>query len=256
MFYGAILMKKLIGYIGLAAILAMCSSSRGWADTFDPLDAFKTNLADGFLKPFAADLGGLIGGADFSSGRTVGFPGFDVGAVGMIQAKPDKDNLILKNAKVKAFGLGLLQGSVALPFLGADLAVRGVNYSNLSIIGGGIRYPLFRSGTLTKFIPDVSVSAFYDAVDFKYFTGRHLSADVAASFDLPFIKPFAGIGYDRTRVEITGVSADFNGMDAIVAKPRYTVGARIVPFPFLYVFGAYTLLHSQHGFNFGAGARF
>lgn len=241
---------------GLAVMFAVLFSAGVRGETFDPLDKFKANLADGVLKPFAADLGGLIGGADFSSGRTVGFPGFDVGAVGMIQTRPDKDNVILKAAKVKAFGLGLLQGSVALPLLGSDLAVRGVNYSNISIIGGGVRVPIFRSGTLTKFIPDVSVSAFYDAVKFDYFTARHVSADIAASFDLPFIKPFAGVGYDRTKVEIKGVSAEFDGMDAIAAKPRYTAGARLVPFPFLYVFGAYTLLHGQHGFNFGAGARF
>jgi len=240
----------------LAAMLATSLSAGAQAETFGPLDEFKANLSEGLIKPFAADLGGLIGGADFSSGRTLGFPGFDVGAVGMVQAKPGKDNLILRNAKVKTFGLGLLQGSVALPFLGADLAVRGVNYSNISIIGGGVRCPIFRSGTLTAFIPDVSVSAFYDAVDFDYFTARHLSADLTASFDLPFIKPFAGVGYDRTKVAIKGVSAEFDGMDAIVAKPRYTAGARIVPFPFLYVFGAYTLLHGQHGFNFGAGAKF
>ena len=241
---------------GLAVMLAVLLSAGVRAETFDPLDKFKTNLADGVLKPFAADLGGLIGGADFSSGRTAGFPGFDVGAVGMIQAKPDKNNVILNAANVKAFGLGMLQGSVGLPLLGTDLVVRGVTYSNISIIGGGLRCPIFRSGTLTKFIPDVSVSAFYDAVEFDYFTGRHLSADLAASFDLPFIKPFAGIGYDRTRVEIKGVSAVFDGVDAIVSKPRYTAGARLVPFPFLYVFGAYTLLHGRHGFNFGAGARF
>ena len=241
---------------GLAALLAVVLSAGLRADTFDPLDKFRANLADGVVKPFAADLGGLIGGADFSSGRTVGFPGFDVGAVGMVQAKPDKDNVILRAAKVKAFGLGLLQGSVGLPFVGADLVVRGVNYSNISIVGGGVRVPIFRSGTLTKFMPDVSVSAFYDAVKFDYFTARHLSADLAASLDLPFIKPFAGVGYDRTKVEIKGVSAEFNGVDAIVSKPRYTAGVRIVPFPFLYVFGAYTLLHDQHGINFGAGARF
>jgi len=249
-------MKKLTGCVGLAAMLALALSSGLCADTFDPLDAFKTNLADGYVKPFAADLGGLIGGADFSSGRTVGFPGFDVGAVGMVQTLPDSDNRILRNAKVKAFGLGLVQGSVALPFLGADVALRGVKYSKLSVAGAGLRYPLLRSGTLTKFIPDVSVSAFYDAVDFKYFTATHVSADLAASFDLPFIKPFAGAGYDRTRVEIKGVSPVFDGTHAIASKPRYTAGARIVPFPFLYVFGAYTLLHGQHGFNFGAGAKF
>jgi hypothetical protein len=247
---------KRIGSICLAAMLAASFPGGLFADTFDPLDNFKENIADSLVKPFAADLGGLIGGADFSSGRTIGFPGFDIGAVGMTQTRPGRDNVLLRTGKVKAFGLGMLQGSVALPFLDTDVVLRGVSYSNFSVIGGGLRRSIFRSGTLTKFIPDVSVSAFFDAVNFKYFTGRHLSADLAASFDLPFIKPFVGMGYDRTRVEIKGVSAALDGMDAITSRPRYTAGARIVPFPFLYVFGAYTVLHERHGFNFGAGARF
>jgi hypothetical protein len=248
-------MKK-IRYIGLAAMIGASFPGGLFADTFNPLDEFKANIADGLVKPFAADLGGLIGGADFSSGRTVGFPGFDIGAVGMTQTRPGRDNLLFKNDKIKAFGLGMLQGSVALPFMDTDVVLRGVSYSNFSIIGGGLRHSLFRSGTLTKFLPDVSVSAFIDSVNFKYFTGRHLSADLAASFDLPFIKPFIGAGYDRTKVEIKGVSAALDGMDAITSRPRYTAGARIVPFPFLYVFGAYTVLHERHGFNFGAGAKF
>gem|GEM_PF-640187 len=246
-------MKNAVSAVFLCVTLL---ASGAMASTFDPLDKFKTNLDDGFVKPFAADLGGLLGGADFSSGRTIGFPGFDVGGVGMVQNLPGKDNRILRNAKVKAFGLGLLQGAAALPFLDADLVVRGASYSNLTVVGGGLRYSLLRGGSLTKFVPDVSVSAFCDMVNYDYFTARHLSADLAASFDLPFFKPFAGIGYDRTLVEIKGVSAAFDGMDAIAAEPRYTAGARLVPFPFLYVFGAYTLLHDRNGFNFGAGARF
>ncbi|HOW89757.1 MAG TPA: hypothetical protein PL037_05705 [Elusimicrobiales bacterium] len=247
---------KHLRYAAFSVSVVIACSGGLFAETFDPLDKFKTNVADGLVKPFAADLGGIIGGADFSSGRTIGFPGFDVGAVGMVQTKPGKDNLILRNANVKGFGLGLLQASVALPFLDTDISVRGVSYSGFTLAGGGLRHSILRSGPFTKFIPDVSAAVFFDTVNYKYFTARHLSADLSASFDLPLIKPFIGAGYDRTRVAIKGVSAALDGMDAIASKPRYSAGARIVPFPFLYVFGAYTVLHGRNGFNFGAGARF
>ena len=101
-------MKK-IQHIVFATIAMSFFFGDLYAETFGPLDDFKVNVADSLVKPFAADLGGLIGGADFSSGRTLGFPGLDIGAVGMVQNRPGRDNLILRNAKVKEFGLGMLQ---------------------------------------------------------------------------------------------------------------------------------------------------
>ena len=256
-------MKKLSVFAVLAAVLTVSFTSGLWAT---PFDDFKKQIigdtkaqAGTELKPFAKDLGGLIGGADFNSGRSLSFPGFDVGLTGTVQSKPSSDDVLLKNAKVNSFGVPMLQGAVALPIIGTDVMVRGITYSGFSVIGGGLRYPIFKSGTLTKFIPDISASAFYDSINFKYFTGTHMSADVAASYDLPIIKPFAGIGYDRTKLKVTGVSTGptgLNGIDATSSKLRYTIGAKIIPFPLLYVFGAYTILHSETGFNVGAGVRF
>lgn len=249
-------MKKTSIAIVFAALAAVSFTNGAWATPFDDFKAEIQALGKTYIEPFAADLGGLIGGADFNSGRAVGFPGFDAGFAGMVQTKPDDSNKILKNAGVDAFGIGLLQGSVGLPVIGADAALRGVTYSGFSIIGGGVRYPVFKSGTVAMFIPDVSVSVFYDAINFKYFTGSHISLDAAASFNIPVIKPFAGVGYDKTTVEVKGVSTLLNGVSAGVSKPRFTVGAKLIPFPFLYVYGAYSLLHGNTGVNFGLGARF
>lgn len=249
-------MKKISMMAVFAVLMTAVLNGGVRAATFDD---FKTEIqAAGrtALKPFVTDVGGLIGGADFSTGKTAGFPGFDVGFTGMVQSKPGSGNVILKNADVNAFGIGLLQASAGLPVVGADVVLRGITYSDFSLVGGGVRYPLLKSGTLAVFIPDVSVSAFYDSIDYKYFTGRHMSMNAAASFNLPVIKPYAGIGYDNTKMKIKGVNAALNGVDASVSKPRFTLGARVVPFPFLYVFGAYTSLHGVNGYNFGFGASF
>lgn len=222
----------------------------------DPFADFKQEAQDSFIKPFAKDLGGLIGGSDFSSGRTAGFPGFDIGLSAVVQSKPSDSNRILRNANVKAFGLPLLQASVGLPVVGADIAVRGMSYSSLSVIGGGLRYPLLKSGTVAKFIPDVAVAAFYDVINYTYFKGSHISCDVSASFDLPVIKPFAGIGYDRTKIEVQGVSAALNGASATATGARYTLGLKVTPFPMTYVFGAYSVLHGAAGYQAGFGVKF
>lgn len=225
----------------------------------DPFSDFKTQIqAQGkaLLTPFAEDFGGLIGGSDFNSGRALGFPGFDVGLAMTVQSKPGAGNLLLKNAGVEAFGLPLLQGSVGLPVIGADITLRGISVSGLSVIGGGLRYPIYKSSALTMFIPDVSVSAFYDVIDYTYFKGSHLSFDVAASFNIPIVKPFVGVGLDNTSMEIQGVDATLNGVKADISKTRYTVGVKFSPLPLLYIYGAYSSLHGQGGYNAGLGARF
>ncbi|OGS11409.1 MAG: hypothetical protein A2285_07775 [Elusimicrobia bacterium RIFOXYA12_FULL_57_11] len=252
-------MRKILKIFVLSALAAGIFSGSASADPFSDFDTYIGNsaaAAKGMLTPFAEDFGGLIGGADFNSGRALGFPGFDVGVAFTVQAKPNKNNLLLKNADVKAFGIPLLQASVGLPVAGADIALRGLTLSGLSIIGGGVRCPVLKSGALTKFIPDVSVSAFYDVISYDYFEGSHMSVDVAASFDIPVIKPFVGVGLDRTTLEIKGVSAAVNGVDAAISKPRYTMGVKFSPLPLVYVYGAYSVLHGQAGYQGGLGARF
>ena len=242
-------MKKLMLSICFLPLLAAGAKA-------DPFSDFKKITSDSYIKPFAADLGGLIGANDFNSGRAIGFPGFEAGIDAAIQAKPSNDNRILRNAKVNAFGLPMAHAGVALPLVGADVMLRGVSYSGFSVIGGGLRYPLLKSGTITKFIPDISVSAYYDVISFDYFKGTHMSFDAAASFDIPVIKPYVGVGLDRTKVEVKGVSAALNGTSGTISKPRYTLGVRFSPVPLLYVYGAYNILHGQTGYSAGAGLKF
>lgn len=245
-------MKKIILSICLFPLLAAGAKA-------DPFSDFKKIASDSVIKPFATDLGGLIGAADFNSGRSIGFPGFEAGIDAAIQAKPSSENRILRDAGVNAFGLPMAHIGAALPFVGADVMARGVAYSGFSIIGGGLRVPVLKSGTLTKFIPDVTVSAYYDAINYTYFKGSHMSLDAAASFDIPVIKPFVGVGLDRTKLEVKGLSgatAALNGASGTISKPRYTVGVRLSPMPLLYVYGAYNILHGQAGYSLGAGLKF
>jgi hypothetical protein len=255
-------MNKILKVMSCAALVAGVFAVSAKADSFSDFDNYIGSTraqAKSLLTPFAMDFGGLIGGADFNSGRALGFPGFDVGLAATVQAKPSSGNTILKNSGVDAFGLPMVQASVGLPLIGADVALRGMSVSGLSIIGGGVRYPVFKSSTLTKFIPDIAVSAFYDVINYDYFKGSHMSLDAVASLDIPIVKPFAGIGIDRTSMEVkglTGGAAVINGVDATISKPRYTLGVKFSPLPLVYIYGAYSSLHGQTGYQGGLGARF
>ena len=245
-------MKRSLKMMSILVLSLMVFTSGVWAD---PFEDFKTNVSSALLKPFVADLGGLIGGADFNSGRTLSFPGFEVGLATVIQFKPDSDNLVLKNAGVDAFGLPMVQVSAAIPTIGVDAAVRGLSVSGLGIVGAGLKYGVYKSG-IAKFIPDVSVSAFYDTIKYDYFKGNHYSFNVAASFDIPVIKPFIGLGYDKTTLEIKNVSVLLNGVEAKAGETRMTVGAKVTPFPFTYLYGAYSMLHGNTGAQLGLGIKF
>lgn len=207
------------------------------------------------LKPFALDLGGILGGASFHSGRSLGFPGFDVTVIGMTQFKPDRDNTILRNPGVKAFGLPMLQAEIGLPFR-TDVIVHGVTGQGARVFGGGLRCGVLRSGALVR-IPDLAVSAFADKVNQTFFSAEHYSLNAAASWNLPFIHPYAGIGYDLTRVKLGASNTPgLAGSSAWARGSRLTGGIDLSPLPLVHVFAAYTLRHGQGGADFGLGARF
>ncbi|MEA3307647.1 MAG: DUF6588 family protein [Elusimicrobiota bacterium] len=248
-------MKKSLKMMSIAVFSLIIFTNGAWADPFEDFKADLIARAGAQLKPFAKDLGGLIGGADFSSGRTLSFPGFEVGLNTVIQFKPDSDNLLLKDADVDAFGLPTVQVSAAIPTIGVDACVRGLSVSGLSIVGGGLKYGVYKSG-IAKFIPDVSVSAFYDTVKYDYFKGNHYSFDVAASFDIPVIKPYIGFGYDKTKLETKNIGSGLDGIEAKASGTRMSIGAKVTPFPFTYLYGAYSMLHGNTGAQMGLGIKF
>ena len=104
----------------------------------DPFADFQTRVQTEYVKPFALDLGGVLGGASAHTGRALGVPGFWAGAVAAVQFRPDKDDRVLRDAGVKAFGLPMLEVGVGLPFK-IDVIVHGVSGGGASIYGGGLR---------------------------------------------------------------------------------------------------------------------
>lgn len=222
----------------------------------DALDDFQARARANLIKPFALDLGGILGGASAHTGRSLGMPGFWAGAVGAVQMRPDKDNLILRDAGVKAFGLPMVEVGVGLP-LNFDIIVHGIRAYDASIYGGGVRYGLFRTGTVTTFLPNVSISAFGDKVNHKHFSASHGAVNAVATWNLPIVKPFFLAGADVTKVTVGSASTPgVSGLSETARGSRFSAGVDVHPFPFTSLRGAYTLRHGIPGFDFGIGAQF
>jgi opacity protein-like surface antigen len=219
-------------------------------------DDFKNTLQEQYMKPFARDIGGLIGGADFHTGKTAGFPGFDIALYGNVQTEPEPDNEILKQADVDVFGAPMLVATVGLPY-NFEVVARGAGYAGVTMIGGGLRWGIIQGKSL---LPDVKIGGFYDVLDHDVLKMQHLSASISASFDWPMITPYVGIGVDQTKLEtkvasVAGVTVN-PGAEVTVTEPRVTVGANLNILPLIYVFGGYSWMHGASAFQGGAGIKF
>lgn len=245
--------KKMV----FAAVFSLFAFSfAGEANALNVFSEFGSRVTQDSMKPFAKDLGGLLGSADFHSARTMGFPGFDIGVAGVFQTKPDTGNSILRDSGVDAFGLPIVQAEVGLP-KNFGVVLRSLPISDgAPVLGAGLRYSIFRH-TAAKLLPDLTVSAFYDTFSNDYMKFRHFSMDIAAGLDLPVLKPYVGLGFDSSRLESKVSNLDVASGDHVsVSEVRYTAGLNVTPWPFAYLFAAVSGSHGQTGFQGGAGVKF
>ena len=147
----------------------------------------------------------------------------------------------------------MIQAGAGLPF-STDVIVHGVGAYGVTVFGGGLRKSLYRTGLVTTFLPNVSVSAFGDKVNAGPFSASHGAFNAIATWNFPIVKPF---GYDITRVTVgssqtpglAGVSATANGM-------RLAGGVDLTPLPFFDLRLALLDLHGIAGGQLGLGFNF
>ena len=244
-------MKRLL--IISAALAALCAGPAAGADQYG---GFQQYADAGSMKPFCRDLGGILGSATFHGGRSLGFSGFDAGLRGGMLFSPDRNDRILRNKGVKAFGLPWVQAEIGMPFK-IDGFIRGISYQGLTIAGGGLRYGLLKISD-TPWAPQVLVSGVGHAVVHQYFSASHLGANLVASMGIPVFTPYLGVGLDRTRLVVRSSALDptLNGREFTTVESRLTAGMRLRPWPFFYVSLAGILSHGRPGAEGGLGVRF
>jgi len=232
--------------LGLAALLCCSAAS---ADQFGD---FANRVSGANLKPFALDLGGVLGAASAPTGKALGVPGFEAGVTAAMQSRADKDDHILRDGSVKQFGIPLVELAGGLPF-GIDLVGHGLKIGQTSVLGGGVRYGIIKPGVVTGFLPSLGVSAFGDRVTHQYFTATHFSANVSATWQLlPILHPFADVGLDSTHVSVrSSVTPGVTGMKATATGSRLSGGLEIAPLPLIRLRAAYVLMHGIPGAQAG-----
>ncbi|MCR4821174.1 MAG: hypothetical protein K5838_08650 [Elusimicrobiales bacterium] len=237
-------MKKFIAFFFFFLLIA-APAKAGYYDNFK--FAAKENI-----KPFARDLGSLLGTGTANTARSLGFSGFDLGLHAGAMLKPSKENAVLD--KDKAIGLGLVQLEIGMPYR-IDGFIRGNEYEGIAAVGGGLRYGLWNVSD-ENYKVNAAIVGMCNMVSAKSFYAVHWNATLVLSMNLPVLSPYISGGVDSTYLVAQAMEdASLSDSSVRTAMPRYAAGLR-AKFGLLYLSGEAAYTHGEMVLGAGAGVRF
>jgi hypothetical protein len=210
------------------------------------------------LKPFARDLGGLLGSGTNQTARVLGFGGFDISGRAVSQFEPSSRNGILK--KNKPFGFGWVQAEIGMVFR-IDGFIKAGSFSNMALAGGGLKYGLTQPQRKVQ----VMLVATGDMASHRFFYATHFASNLVISLNIPkaVFSPYFGVGMDYTNLTAQYVvdAANPSSLSALsghrvsVLEPRYTAGLKVTFLTYGYLSGGYTYTHGRSLVTAGLGLR-
>ncbi|MCK9583245.1 MAG: hypothetical protein M0Q46_06515 [Endomicrobiales bacterium] len=248
------MIKKLLVFQAVFFFIVACSFAANPFDQFNnALSGVPSSVAQKNLDNFAKDFGVLLGGGSYHQAKVLGFPGLDIG-IHVPIIKTSDENTIVKASNVDNMFLPILQAEIGLPAK-FDLIGRFVSYENSTLIGGGVRYGIIKSAL--PVVPNVSVQAIYTqfeaSVGVNKFKADDIGVNALASFDLPVITPYVGLGYNSINVipdsSITNLTSKVN----IV---RIEGGINLALLPATYLQLGANSVDGRIGYVLGLGAKF
>jgi hypothetical protein len=246
--------RQLVLLINLICVFLFLSQGR--ADEIS--NNFSAQISQPALDALAQDVGSVMGGGSFHQGKVLGFPlGFDVG-IHVPVVKLDNNNTILKDdsSSVQALWSQLEIGLPAkINFIG-----RYGKFYDGNTMGGGLKYGIIKS--MVPAVPSISVSVLYNKLEHDYFDMDTYSANAALSFDLPFIHPYIGLGYDHSLLKPTALA--FVGVPGNISRSlegeangyRAEAGINVSIIPFTYLTVGAGLANGNSMYHAGVGAKF
>ncbi|MBO7191357.1 MAG: hypothetical protein J6V32_04585 [Elusimicrobiaceae bacterium] len=206
------------------------------AAAFGHWDDFGSHVTANNVHAFTQDLGGLIGSGTYTTGRILGWGGFQIGPrAGMLfkmsKAKgttSDERNQTALGDRSDIGGLfsPWLQADIGMPFR-LDGFIRASSYDGLTIAGGGLRWGVTRPSEVLGSLQPMLVLAAHSA-SAQDFSATHYNASLVLSMKFKYFVPYVGGGVDYTTVNVgNGVgaqAADLRATREHASTPRATVG--------------------------------
>lgn len=210
--------------------LAVCLLCASGASARNIWDDFGANVTQHNVRAFTKDLGGLIGSGTYTTGRILGWGGFQIGPRGsmvfkMSQAQGDT----FAEKQKTALGDRDEVGEVFYPWLQADIGmpfridgfIRASSYQGLTIAGGGLRWGITRPNEmLGSFQPMLVVAA--HSASARDFSALHYNASLVLSMKFKYFVPYIGGGVDYTTLNINRADLD----ESLVGGREHAATAR------------------------------
>lgn len=219
-------MRKLI------VLLAMlCCAGSAFAN--DIWDDFSQHVSQNNVRAFTKDLGGLIGSGTYTTGRVLGWGGFQIGPRGSMIFKMSKGNGTTEQEKNHtALGDRDKVGAVFYPWLQADIGlpfridgfIRASSFQGMTIAGGGLRWGITQPNEMLGSLQPMLVIAAHSA-SARDFSASHYNASLVLSMKIKYFVPYIGGGVDYTTLHVNSVANTvMSGDNEYAATARGTVG--------------------------------
>ena len=219
-------MKKLIFLLILVSIAGSAFANNIWDD-------FSQNVSRDNVRAFTKDLGGLIGSGTYTTGRVLGWGGFQIGPRGSMIFKMSKANGSTEAEKNKtALGDRDKVGAVFYPWLQADIGlpfridgfIRASSFQGMTSAGGGLRWGITQPNEMLGSLQPMLVVAAHSA-SARDFSASHYNASLVLSMKIKYFVPYIGGGVDYTTLHINSVATTaLAGDNEYAATARATVG--------------------------------
>lgn len=209
-------MKKIILFLSLIS----CAFTLN-ARELD-FDDFSTYATAQNVRHFAKDVSGLLGSSSYTTGRILGWGGFQLSAHNVYMFRPNKKNTAFGRDDAGKF-MPLIQGEIGLPFR-LDSFIRATSWDGLTIAGGGLKWGIIKpTEILYSFQPMLVIMA-QNGVH-RDFSITQYSASLALSFKTPYVVPYIGGGVDYSKLTVESADdASLIGRREFVTTPKAVVG--------------------------------
>ncbi|WP_372518810.1 hypothetical protein [Candidatus Ruminimicrobiellum ovillum] len=191
-------MKKLLSVFAVLCFVSITVFAGPFAKFNDMLDYTTQEQAQKYLDNLASDLGNIMTGGSFSASAGLGLNGIDL----HLKVNYNKvSSEIFEAEEINELYVPMLTGAVALPGNINILAKYGY-MQDTNIYGAGLRYKIFEGKDLI--IPSVSIQGMYTLLKaddgINKVDGNNLGLGAVATFNIPIVTPYIGVGWDKTKV--------------------------------------------------------
>lgn len=177
-----------------------------FAMAISSFDGFRTHITEENLPYFSKDLAAMLGASSYSTGRILGWGGFQLAMHGVCVPKLNKKDTALGNDNKNLF-MPLIQGEIGLPFR-LDGFIRAISYDGLTLAGGGLKWGITRPRDEDYTFQAMLVTLAQSGV-YRDFSVSHYSGNLVVAFKTPYVTPYVGGGVDYMILTVeSGALAD------------------------------------------------